>query len=117
MLFLTAKIANACILENDPLGVTFAKINFWSEIYFYSSIIFLLAVIVIYFLKKRKAFWIVLSGLVSLILVFALATLDGSCGFLLYKLLRIEFVFTFLLFMYQLLCWILETKNDKCLTN
>jgi hypothetical protein len=116
VLLISAKIVSACSVVS---GATSPDVEnyFYTKIYFFSSIFLILAIIVTYFLRGRKSDWLmhttVMSIFVMIPLTFVSALIAQDCGDLVTTVLRYEFIFFLLLFVIQVISWIMQRSKLK----
>ena len=116
-LFVSVKIVSACSVDANSNFDPIAENNFYSGIYFFSSIFLIVAIIVSWFLRGRKGDWLVHITVISVFLMipltFIFAVIAQDCGYLVLKTLRAEFIFFLLLFALQIISWIIQRRKLK----
>ena len=128
LLFMT-KIVIACSTTIDPNNPGFEPIaenGFYTKIYFYSLLLTILGIIVLYFLRGRKGLWLLFAELKGLwlIIITSLALLFSTgflfisvivedCGYALRNTLGKGLLILLTLFFLQFASWIGQIKSSK----
>ena len=112
MLLMAIKSVSACSVTIDPNNPNFDSVAenvFYVKTYFYSLVFLILANIVLFFLRRRKDY-LVLLGIIALVLLMFPATLVASvisdCGDSLHIVLKWEFIFFLMIFCFHICLWV-----------
>lgn len=129
VLSFATKIVIACSTAIDPNNPSFDPIAenvFYTKIYFYSLLLTILGIIVLYFLRGRKGLWLFFAELKGLwlIIIISLAVLFSigflfisifiqDCGYTLRNTLGKGLLILLTLFFLQFVSWIGQIKRSK----
>ncbi len=129
VLSFATKIVIACSTAIDPNNPSFDPIAenvFYTKIYFYSLLLTILGIIVLYFLRGRKGLWLFFAELKGLwlIIITSLAVLFSigflfisifiqDCGYTLRNTLGKGLLILLTLFFLQFVSWIGQIKRSK----
>ena len=127
VLLFTTETISACSFDTSNGGVDPTIENdFYTKIYFYSLLLTILGIVVLYFLRGRKGLWLLfaeLEGLwliiiTSLALLFSIgflfiSSMSQDCGYALRNTLGKGLLILLTLFFLQFASWIGQIKRSK----
>lgn len=121
VLVFSAEIVYACSYDTSNGGVDPTIENeFYSKIYFFSSILLISVIFVCYLLKNQKEIWLFIITMVPIILILPLlfmSALASDCGYWLRDSLGKTVIILIALSALHIISWRIQTNKSKSKLN